>query len=821
MSKKLFTFLGSGHSNDKNKNVDIDVKLKKFNNHVEELIKDSKNLQSLNNAIHKKKLEKIKKNVENLYKYFFDKKNFNDDLFDSVIGKKFIKSLSDYITFNIIELSEILFPIIMKILFKNKDNLNSIGLNDEFLLMNTQIINCVKIMIKSFIELIKTNKTCFFIEDQVISFVYYLMDRLTYYPNFYFSISASTNQDGDYTVSFDSNLFELIISLFSIEHSFKNRENKTIIRKSLLKCLNLENFYTVNISLIERLLDNLVSNLIAYYESFVLFNIDKYLLTEKNLPKNITQDEIIKILSDDTISYLLFFSMITHCFSIGDLKDYLSNILFNTFFCKYIQRDIISLSNEISKKSKSHRILEFIYFITKYVNNYEICEILFYFLFGFNYYDLNEEMKQIKNNEDDENLIKDFMGDIDKDELNEILNSGPFKKEKEEENEIISSQRLHTQINKILKPNIGTFSSNVHLNIEKGNHNFESIIAFFSTILEDHDIKSISFLMNILCNISKNVPYVFMTEMLIPYYLHYLCNHYPKEYDILCDNMKVNRYKIDIVEILKTIHPKYFSINSKDWMSYFEKNIELNYLRNINMLNRLENSSLNLTNNNINPITDSLFGKMDLSLNFNNISVTDMSITTRRFNDDFFTENPYTGNNSLNYLFTNYTVTMRIKFFDLIIQNFKKFTSNKYVENLYYSQFFLEISSLPYSIDKGEKGDKFYNIYSDVTFAGKKNKSLFSTSIVGLLYKIRKDIDKKIMSNFSTEEIDKFTNFKNIDDTEEVDPRSINKKLNKDFFKNIILYNEIFKEFLSNIFAKACIDQVKFSSVKQTEDEKV
>lgn len=77
------------------------------------------------------------------------------------------------------------------------------------------------------------------------------------------------------------------------------------------------------------------------------------------------------------------------------------------------------------------------------------------------------------------------------------------------------------------------------------------------------------------------------------------------------------------------------------------------------------------------------------------------------------------------------------------------------------------------------------------------------------------------MSNFSTEEIDKFTNFKNIDDTEEVDPRSINKKLNKDFFKNIILYNEIFKEFLSNIFAKACIDQVKFSSVKQTEDEKV
>ena len=800
---KLFSVF---KSNNKNIFSEIDKSLKKFSDNVDDLIKEnSLNFQQSNNTNnHKLKLDKVKKGIENLYKLFFDKKNFNEELFESVIGKKFIKLLTDYITFNILDLSEVIFPYIMKILFQNKENLKSIGLNDEVLLMNTQIINCVKVLIKSFIELIKTNKNSVFIEDQIIPFVFHLMDVLTYYPNFYYAISASTNQEGNNNnFSFDSNLFELIITLFSIEHSFKNRENKTIIRKSLLKCLNLDNFYTVNVSLIEILLD-----------------IDKFLKTQ-SLPKGANQDDIPLILCDDTISYLLFFSMITHCFSKSNLKDYLSNILFNNFFCKYIQRDIISISNEISLKSKSHKILEFIYYITKYINNYEICEILFYFLFGFNYYDLNEEIKQIKNQEEDENLIKDLMGDIDKDELNEILNSGPFKKEKEEENEIISSQRLHTQINKILKPNIGTFSSNVHLNIEKGNHNFESIIAFFSTILEDHDIKSISFLMNILCNISKNVPYVFMTEMLIPYYLHYLCNHYPKEYDILCDNMKVNRYKIDIVEILKTIHPKYFSINSKDWMSYFEKNIELNYLRNINMLNRLENSSLNLTNNNINPITDSLFGKMDLSLNFNNISVTDMSITTRRFNDDFFTENPYTGNNSLNYLFTNYTVTMRIKFFDLIIQNFKKFTSNKYVENLYYSQFFLEISSLPYSIDKGEKGDKFYNIYSDVTFAGKKNKSLFSTSIVGLLYKIRKDIDKKIMSNFSTEEIDKFTNFKNIDDTEEVDPRSINKKLNKDFFKNIILYNEIFKEFLSNIFAKACIDQVKFSSVKQTEDEKV
>ncbi len=79
MSKKLFPFLGN--SNDKNKNIDIDSKLKKFNNHVEDLIKESKNIQSLNNVNSKKKLEQIKKNVEKLYKYFFDKKNFNEHFF--------------------------------------------------------------------------------------------------------------------------------------------------------------------------------------------------------------------------------------------------------------------------------------------------------------------------------------------------------------------------------------------------------------------------------------------------------------------------------------------------------------------------------------------------------------------------------------------------------------------------------------------------------------------------------------------------------------------------------------------------------------------
>ena len=823
---KLFSVF---KSNNKNIFSEIDKSLKKFSDNVDDLIKEnSLNFQQSNNTNNNKlKLDKVKKRIENLYKLFFDKKNFNEELFESVIGKKFIKLLTDYITFNILDLSEVIFPYIMKILFQNKENLKSIGLNDEVLLMNTQIINCVKVLIKSFIELIKTNKNSIFIEDQIIPFVFHLMDVLTYYPNFYYAISASTNQEGNNNnFSFDSNLFELIITLFSIEHSFKNRENKTIIRKSLLKCLNLDNFYTVNVSLIEILLDNLVNNLIAYYEDFVLFNIDKFLKTQ-SLPKGANQDDIPLILCDDTISYLLFFSMITHCFSKSNLKDYLSNILFNNFFCKYIQRDIISISNEISLKSKSHKILEFIYYITKYINNYEICEILFYFLFGFNYYDLNEEIKQIKNQEEDENLIKDLMGDIDKDELNEILNSGPFKKEKEEkeeekeEKEILSSHRLHDQITKILKPNIRTFSTNVNLNIEKGNHNFESIIAFFITTLDSHDIKSISFLMNILCNICKNVSYVFMTEMLIPYYLNYLCNHYPKEYDLLCDNMKVNRYKIDIIDTLKIIHPKYFSINSKEWMNYFIKNLEMNYLRNINMLNRIENSSLNLiNNNNMNTINDSLFGRIDLSMNFTNTSMTEMSITTRRFNEEI-PDNTYLGNNSLNYMFNNYTVSMRIKFLDLLIQNFKKFISNKYIENLYYSQFFLEISSLPYSIDKGERGDQFYNIYYDVTYAGKKQKSLFSTSIVGILYKIRKDIDKKICNNFTTEEIDKLTNFKNNDEVNNIDPRKINKQLNKDFFKNIVLYNEIFKEFLSNIFTKAYIDQVKFCIAKQREDENI
>ena len=233
---KLFSVF---KSNNKNIFSEIDKSLKKFSDNVDDLIKEnSLNFQQSNNSNnHKLKLDKVKKGIENLYKLFFDKKNFNEKLFESVIGKKFIKLLTDYITFNILDLSEVIFPYIMKILFQNKENLKSIGLNDEVLLMNTQIINCVKVLIKSFIELIKINKNSVFIEDQIIPFVFHLMDVLTYYPNFYYAISASTNQEGNNNnFIFDSNLFELIITLFSIEHSFKIRKNKKFIRKFFLKC---------------------------------------------------------------------------------------------------------------------------------------------------------------------------------------------------------------------------------------------------------------------------------------------------------------------------------------------------------------------------------------------------------------------------------------------------------------------------------------------------------------------------------------------------------------------------------------------------------
>ena len=736
----------------------------------------------------KKVLIKIKNSLDKLYKLYFDKSNYNEESFEFTI--KIIKILTDYISLEIIDINLILCPYLDKLLFHNKDNLSTIGSNEELLLMNTQIIFCIKVLLKTFTNIVLLNKKeTTFIDECIIPFVNQLMIKLYLYDNFYSAISSSEQQKINSTevnINFDAKLFELIIALFSIENSLNNRESKSIIRRSLLKCLNLENFYTVDISMIEKLLDVLINNLIYYYQKFVLFDINKFLINN-TLPKGANYDDIFRIICEDVISYLKFFSMITHCFSKNDIKNYLSNLLFNNFFCEYIQKDIMEVSNNISYITSSMRVLQFIYFITSYVNNYEICEMLFYFLFGFNYYDIKEPEKKDENS-DKKEVLKNILGnDIDDEDLKDIFknendisnqqiqltNNDISRDDRRRISEIMNPTKLRDNIHNILKGNIGTFSSNVKLNIDKNNHNFESLLAFFSLIICSNETDNKIILLSIIANLAKNVSYVFMTELLIPYYLNALQEKYPKTFDNIIDNLKVSKDNLDLIETLKIIHPKHFSINSQYWINYFKSNIEYNYKRN--------NSEYVLTTSR---------GENKNEDTLNSIS-----------------EIKYTGDNSLNYMVNNYTVKMRIKFFKTIVENFLKYVKNSYRDNLFYTKLFLEIASIPYTINKGENGIKFFNLYKNITFAGKKKKNIFQIGLVGMLYKIRNSIDEKIRTNFTREEIDDFSE-KKIELTSEIYNLKKVKDINKDFFKNIKLYKEFYQQFLSNIFTKSCIVQI-------------
>jgi predicted PurR-regulated permease PerM len=112
-------------------------------------------------------------------------------------------------------------------------------------------------------------------------------------------------------------------------------------------------------------------------------------------------------------------------------------------------------------------LIEYIFFISKNIKNHDICELFFYFLFGYNI----------------------------------------------EQNNIIEED---------LNNNNNNSAINYRAIISKANQNYESIRAFFTLILESNNINQFSLLIKTLSNLVKNIPYVFMSEMVVPYYLFYL-----------------------------------------------------------------------------------------------------------------------------------------------------------------------------------------------------------------------------------------------------------------------------------------------------------
>jgi hypothetical protein len=67
--------------------------------------------------------------------------------------------------------------------------------------------------------------------------------------------------------------------------------------------------------LMKKIINYLISNLIEYYQNFLLFGIkkidDNYKIIN-NFPLDINENDIIQITTDDTISYLQFFNIFYH-----------------------------------------------------------------------------------------------------------------------------------------------------------------------------------------------------------------------------------------------------------------------------------------------------------------------------------------------------------------------------------------------------------------------------------------------------------------------------------------------------------------------------
>ena len=342
--------------------------------------------------------------------------------------------------------------------------------------------------------------------------------------------------------------------------------------------------------------------------------------------------------------------------------------------------------------------------------------------------------------------------------------------------------------------------------------------------------------MKTLTNFVKRIPYLFISEMVSPFYLFYLNKNKISEnnFEDVLDNLTKNSEKISLLEVIKILLPQNFGISPQNWLKYFIKNLEMNYYKNINNLNQMENiitngfnndnSFLNKSGGNSNSNNVSYNYKNILNISsytfsdYNNNNDSIISFKDNNLNESIFGNQTIKDNelinispkNKFSYILNNITCISRVKFFEMFLKKFKNFVNNKYLENLYLSEFFLQIFSFLIPLEAGNDLKQLYNIYSWGAFAKKKDDKLFEVSAIGILCYIKNHIDKIVLNKFSKDEISKFDYLMNDNDNDIFDMNvDLNTELGKriEFLKNIKLYNEIFKDFSSNIFAKILNDE--------------
>ena len=761
-------------NNKENKNEFIPLKTTQD---IDNIIQNIKNFFEKNKA-----LNNTERNFEKLEIYFssikklLDFNNFDSYLFQYLIQSDLILILTENINIYSNKVSNSIIIFLQKIIFLDEIFITEKNLKEESILINPKIVNSLKKIIFEFdsilkkVNIIDINSDLYFLIDTgILPFLNELFQKILKYSNLFYSL---LNNSTTININLELQLFDILFILFKFEPQIKERTSRTYIRKNILRFINNFNFQNRK-ELLKKLINQLILNLIEYYQNFLLLSIkeinDNYKIIN-NFPLDLSENDIMELISDDTLSYLEYFNIIINNFLEKDLKEYLIDLLYNNFLCKYILEEIINLSNDISYKARSTLLIEYIYFMSKSIKNYDINVLLFYFFFGYNL-------------------------DIESD--NDINNIN------------ISYKKI----------------------ISKSNNNYESIRAFFTLIFDSNNTNLLILLIKTLTNLAKRIPYIFISEMISPYYLFYLNKKKESNEDFEETLEKITKKPehISLLEVIKITMPQNFGIAPKNWINYYLKNLEINFRKNMNNLNLMNNSFIQDFINDSSLMNKSDGNNGDISYNYKNMvnissySFSDynnndsiLSLRNNNLNESIFGNQTIKEENEIinisienkyNYILTSTIFASRVKFFEMFLKKFKKYIDNKYEENLYLSEFFIEIFSF---LSPLNSSNELYYIYSWGAFSKKNNDKLFDVSASGILSYIKNQIDKKVMNEFNKKEINNFDYFLNDNNYEIFEMNvDLNTEIGKriEFLKNIKLYNEIFKDFSSNIFSKILNDE--------------
>ena len=737
------------------------------------LIFDEKKLQNNTERNYNNNNEKLENYLSIIEKSILDFNNFNSNLFKNLIESNLISILSENIDIYSNKISNIIIIFLSKIIFLDETFIQDNNIKEEEILIDTKIVSAIKKIIFEFdnmlkkVNIIDINSDLFnLINTGILPFLNDLFQKIIKFPNLYFAL---LNNSATININLELQLFDILFILFKFEFQIKDRTSRAYIRKNLLRFINNFNFQNRK-ELLKKLINQVILNLIEYYQNFLLISIkdlnDNYKI-ENNFPLDLSENDIIQLISDDTLSYLEFFNIIINNFLENDLKIYLIDLLYNNFLCKYILEEIINLSNDIRYKARSTLLIEYLFLLSKSIKNYDINVLLFYFFFGY-----NSDIKR--------------------------------------ENNI-----------------------NFMTVIPKSNNNYEYIRAFFTLIFNSNNTNILILFLKTLNNIAKRIPFIFISEMITPYYLFYIKKKKTSEKDFkeILEKITKNPEHISILEIIKIIIPQNFCVSPKNLIYYFKKNLETNYEKNLNNLNLMndsifqdffnDSSLMNKSDGNENNISYNYKNMINISsYSFSDYNESIISSRNDNLNDSIFGNNSIKESeneiinisleNKFSYILNDTIFASRVKFLEMFLKKFKNYVENKYEENLYLSEFFLEIFSFLNPLNLENDEIQIFNIYSWGAFAKKNNDKLFEISATGILNYIKNQIDKKILNNFTKEEINNFDYFIN-DNNYEIFEMNIdlNNKLGKriEFLKNIKLYNEIIKDFLSNIFSKILNDE--------------